>query len=147
MPKSVADLLSNRRFAIAARLFLTFAFWSSGFMELLDFPANAAAMQAHGLTPGWAFNAATIAVQMTASLMIICDRGTWLAAGALGVFTALTIPIAHPFWRERGAEAFHDMTTAMEHVSLLGGLALVAIASRGRESQGREMALAGSQSD
>ncbi len=37
--------------------------------------------------------------------MIILNRGTWLAAGALAVFTVLTIPIAHPSGPETAPKA------------------------------------------
>lgn len=57
-------MLATRGFAIAARLLLTFAFWCSGLMELLDFSGNAAAMAGHGLKLGWAFNLATIFLQL-----------------------------------------------------------------------------------
>ena len=87
-------------------------------------------MEGFGLYPGWAFNTATLVLQFGASLAIICNRGVWLAAGALAVFTVLTIPLAHPFWAKEGDEAFRDMTVALEHVSVIGGLALAAILSR-----------------
>ncbi|WP_348646536.1 DoxX family membrane protein [Ensifer sp. ENS01] len=74
----------------------------------------------------------TLILQIGASLLIILNRWVWLAAGALAVFTVLTIPIAHPFWLKEGEEAFRDMTVALEHVSVIGGLALVSILSRRR---------------
>ncbi|MFZ5673080.1 MAG: DoxX family protein [Pseudomonadota bacterium] len=122
--------LDSRAFELVARLLLTFVFWTSGLAKLLDFSANAAVMDSFGLYPGWAFNLATLILQLGASAMIILDRGTWLAAAALAVFTILTIPIAHPFWAKTGEEAFRDMTVALEHVSVIGGLALACILSR-----------------
>lgn len=105
-------------------------FWTSGLAKLIDFGGNAAIMEGFGLTPGWLFNAATLALQIGASLMIILDRGTWLATGALAIFNVLTIPIAHPFWAKAGEQALRDMTVALEHVSVIGGLAVYAIMSR-----------------
>lgn len=122
--------LDSRAFELVARLLLTFVFWTSGLAKLLDFSANAAVMDSFGLDPGWAFNLATLILQLGASAMIILDRGTWLAAAALAVFTILTIPIARPFWAKAGGEAFRDMTVALEHVSVIGGLALACILSR-----------------
>ena len=38
---------------------------------------------------------AVAAVQIVGSALIIWGRAAWLGAGMLGIFTALTIPIAH----------------------------------------------------
>lgn len=130
MPGIVAVILDSRAFEILARCVLTFVFWSSGLAKLIEFNASTAAMEAFGLQPGWAVNALTLVLQIVASLMIIFDRGTWAAAGALAVFTLLTIPIAHPFWSKEGEEAFRDLTVALEHLSLVGGLTMAAILSR-----------------
>jgi transmembrane protein len=130
MPCGVAVILESRSFGILARLLLTCVFWTAGLGKLIDFSAGAADMEGFGLTPGWAVNAAVLTLQLGGSLLIILDRWTWLATGALAVFTALTIPIAHPFWVREGAEAFRDLTVALEHVSVIGGLAVFAILSR-----------------
>ncbi|TKT80293.1 DoxX family protein [Aquamicrobium sp. LC103] len=127
MPAIIATILDSRVFGILARVVLTLVFWSSGLAKLFDFGANAAVMEGFGLYPGWLFNTATLILQIGGSLMIVFGRGVWLAAGALAVFTLLTIPIAHPFWAKEGEEAFRDMTVALEHVSLVGGLAIAAI--------------------
>lgn len=130
MPKLIGTILDSTAFDILARVLLTFVFWTSGLAKLIDFDANAATMEGFGFTPGWLFNTATLVLQIGASLMTVLDRGTWLATGALAVFSVLTIPIAHPFWAKEGEEAFRDMTVALEHVSVIGGLAVYAILSR-----------------
>ncbi|MBR0664844.1 DoxX family protein [Roseomonas hellenica] len=130
MPCAIAVILESRAFDILARVLLTLVFWSAGIGKLVDVSAGAAEMEGFGLTPGWAFNAATLTLQIGASLLIILDRWTWLATGALAVFTLLTIPIAHPFWAKEGEAAFRDLTVALEHVSVIGGLAVFAILSR-----------------
>lgn len=123
-------IFDSRAFELVARLLLTFVFWTSGLAKLLDFSTNATVMDSFGLYPGWAFNLATLILQLGASAMIILDRGTWLAAAALAVFTILTIPIAHPFWAKSGEATFRDMTVALEHISVIGGLAIVCVLSR-----------------
>lgn len=130
MPCGIAVILESRAFGILARLLLTCVFWTAGLGKLIDFSAGAAEMEGFGLTPGWAVNAAVLTLQLGGSLLIILDRWTWLATGALAGFTVLTIPIAHPFWAREGAEAFRDLTVALEHVSVIGGLAVFAILSR-----------------
>ena len=72
--------------------------------------------------------AATVAVQLLGSLMLIFGRLGWLAAGALGVFTGLATLIAHPFWTLTDPiERFHALNTFLEHIGLIGGLMLAAI--------------------
>ena len=132
VPALVAVVLDARGFDILARVLLTFVFWTSGLAKLIDFSANAAMMEGFGLRPGWLVNLLTLVIQIGASLLIILDRRTWLAVAVLVAFTALTVPIAHPFWVKEGEEAFRDMTVAVEHVSLIGGLAVYAILSRRR---------------
>ncbi|MGY4801722.1 DoxX family protein [Teichococcus aerofrigidensis] len=129
-PAAIAGILESRAFGLLARILLTFVFWTSGLAKLLDFSASAAVMEGFGLSPGWAVNLATLVLQLGASLLIILNRTVWPAALALAVFTLLTIPVAHPFWAREGEEAFRDLTVALEHVSVIGGLALAAILSR-----------------
>lgn len=87
------------------------------------------------LQPAVAFNIAIIIVQLGDPLLIIQNRRTWLGAGALGVFTALAIPTAHPFWSMTEepfrAIAFH---TAMEHIGMIGALIVVSILAAHRDS-------------
>ena len=141
MPGLIAAVLSNYAFSTIARMLLTFPFWACAIMEAIAFSSNALAMQGLGLHPGWAFNLVTLSFQLVMSLMIILDLAVWLAAGGLGIFTLLTIPIAHAFWLKHGEEAFHDMTMAMEHVSLVAGLALAAILSHARRSAQRTLSV------
>jgi transmembrane protein len=84
-------------------------------------------MRHFGLEPAWLFNSLTIIVQLTGSAFIIAGRWTWLGAGALGVFTFLTIPIVHAFWRLEGERALTALHTAGEHVGMIGALILVSI--------------------
>ncbi|MGQ5718339.1 DoxX family protein [Pseudochrobactrum asaccharolyticum] len=127
MPVMITRVLDAQWFDVLARVLLTLVFWTSGLGKLFDFTASAGIMVDFGLQLGWAYNIATLILQIGASLMIICNRGVWLATGALAVFTVLTIPIAHPFWAKSGEEAFRDMTVALEHISVIGGLAVYAV--------------------
>ena len=77
-----------------------------------------------------AINILTATVQILGSALVILNRWTWLGAGALGVFTALTILLVHNFWAQSGPEAMVHFFFAAEHVTVLGGLILVAILSR-----------------
>lgn len=101
-------------------------FWSSGIAKLIDFPGAVAEMQHFGVTPAVPMAIAVIILQLGGSALVISGRFVWLGAGALGVFTALTIPIAHAFWAMTGEMAFLDMMFVFEHVTVIGGLMVVA---------------------
>lgn len=109
-----------------ARALLTFMFWASGLAKLLDMDAGLAEMRHFGLEPAMPFYVATVAVQLGGSLMVILNRWTWVGAGALAVFTLLTIPIAHDFWAMEEPLKTLEFHVAMEHITVVGGL-LVAI--------------------
>jgi transmembrane protein len=111
----------------AARIVLCLPFWWSGLAKLIDFSGGAAEMAAHGLEPGWLFNALTIFVQLGGSLLVILNRWTWLGAGALGVFTGLASVLAHQFWTLDGVERFREFNTFLEHLSIIAGFVLVAM--------------------
>lgn len=130
MPNTIAQLLAYRWFAVLAQVILTFAFWGSGLSKLIDFEGGVAEMASLGFEPAAGFNVAVIIVQLGGSLLVILNRWAWLGAGALAVFTALTIPLVHHFWTMQGQEAMLHFFFATEHVTVIGGLMLAAILSR-----------------
>jgi len=137
MPSLVACLLDRGWFAVLARVVLTFMFWGSGLAKLIDFQGGVAEMAMFNLPYPVAMNALTIVTQIGGSLLIIFNRWTWLGAGSLAVFTALTIPLVHHFWslpEPRATIAFH---TATEHVTVIGALMIVSILSRRQSLQSR----------
>lgn len=130
MPSWVAAILGSRVTSVMARVILTFMFWSSGLSKLLDFKSALGEMSHFHLAPPAPFAVATIAVELVGSILVIWGRWAWLGAGALGVFTALTIPLAHHYWDLTGPERLTEMYAAFEHVSVIGGLILAAMLAR-----------------
>ncbi|HVY99282.1 MAG TPA: DoxX family protein [Dongiaceae bacterium] len=127
-PRPVALLLRAPVFGVAARLALTAAYWWGGIAKLADFPAALDEARHFGLEPAPLVVAATIAVELGGSVLLVVGRFVWLAAGALGVFTALATLIAHRFWTIGDpAEHFRTLNTFLEHIGLIGGLALAAV--------------------
>lgn len=115
--------------AFLARAGLCLAFAYSGVAKLFSF-SDAIAEQAHfGLHPPALFAAATIAVQLGGSALVLFGRG-WLAIGgalALAGFTLAATLVGHPFWHESGMDRFRDLNSFLEHFGLIGGFVLVAL--------------------
>jgi transmembrane protein len=125
----IRPILLSSGTLLAARILLTFPFWGSGLTKLIDFQGGVAEMAMFGLNPPAAFNVAVLLTQLVGSALVIANRWTWLGAGALGVFTALTIPVVHHFWSLDGERAIVAFHTATEHVGMIGALVLVAALS------------------
>ncbi|MET3711920.1 transmembrane protein [Sphingomonas trueperi] len=130
MQHRITKLLRTPMMAWLARGLLTLPFWSSGLSKLFLFDAGVAEMARAGLEPAAAFNVATIVVQLGGSALVILNRAAWLGAGALGLFTGLTILLVHRFWAIP-EEPFRTiaMHVSSEHVGMIGGLIAIAILS------------------
>ncbi len=126
MPAFIATLVNSRAFGYIARTILTYMFWASGLAKLLDFNAGVAEMAYFGLEPAPLFNIAVAITQLGGSALIIANRWTWLGAGALAIFTALTIPIAHTFWTMQEPMRTLEFYVVMEHITVIGALMVVA---------------------
>lgn len=129
-PNPIGALTGATWFGYLARTVLTFMFWASGLAKLIDFNAGVAEMAHFGLEPAVAFNIATIITQLGGSILIILNRWTWLGAGALAVFTALTIPLVHHFWTMEEPFKTIEFHVVMEHITVIGALMVVAWKAR-----------------
>lgn len=127
-PAPIAALLRAPAFGVLARAILTLPYWWSGVAKLADLHGALAEASHFGLKPAWLVVAATVLVQLGGSPLLILGRIGWLAAGALGVFTASATLIAHPYWTVTDPiERFHALNTFLEHIGLIGGFMLAAI--------------------
>ncbi len=127
-PAFIGALLRAPVFHLLARVALTAAYWWGGIAKMIDFPRALAEAAHFGLKPAPLVVIATIVIELGASLLLIAGRLAWLAAGALGVFTAIATMIAHAFWTiDDPSERFQALNAFLEHIGLIGGLALAAI--------------------
>ncbi|WP_439630509.1 DoxX family protein [Shinella sp.] len=126
MSALVESITGSRVFGFLARMILTSMFWLSGIAKLADFNAGVAEMAHFGLEPATGFNIAVAVTQLVGSALIIANRWTWLGAGMLAVFTALTIPIAHNFWTMQEPIRTIEFYVVMEHITVIGALMVVA---------------------
>ncbi|MEP9353678.1 DoxX family protein [Xanthobacter sp. KR7-65] len=126
-PRFLAALLSSSAFALVARAILTFIFWGAGLDKLFNFGSALELFSFFGVEPAGFFVPLAIVVLLGGSALVIANRMAWLGFGMLAVFTALTIPIAHPFWTMEGQQRLFEFHVVVEHISLIGGLMVGAI--------------------
>lgn len=124
-------ILTHPHAILTAKVILTSFFWIAGLFGCFNFRIIVQEMIDASLPAPKVFAVATIACQLLGSALLISNWAglAWLAAGALGVFTLLTIPIGHPFWKFDEPKRSHELHIALEHVSVVGGLILAATLS------------------
>jgi transmembrane protein len=131
MPTFLAAILESRWFVLVARLTLAFVFWSGGLAGILEFGSRVAEMRAAGLPSPELVTVAVVATELVGTALLLINRWSWLGAGMLSVFLALTIPVAHPFWaRPQGPVRTEEFFLMLEHISVIGGLMMAAILGR-----------------
>lgn len=135
-PLAFGRLLHSKWLFMGARLLLVGAYLEGGAAKLADWPAALAEQAGLGLRPAAFWAALTVAVELGGSTLVLADRWTWLGAGMLGVFTALAAIIADHFWTMEGAARFAATNAFFEHFGLVGGFALIALASSQRRGAG-----------
>jgi len=134
-PNWVVAILDSKLFQLLARILLVITFVMPGIMQIVQFQGSVGEFGQIGLHPAAAYVAASAVTLLIGSVLVILGgRLTWLGAGALGVYTGLTIFIVHHFWTMTGADQLNEMRTAFEHISLIGGLMVVAIAQNSSRS-------------
>lgn len=129
MPAIISDLLTADWFYVFARVVLTSFFWVAGLFGLLNFGMMVKTIEQHNLPRPPLIVAAMIVTELGGSALLITDYASlgWLGAGWLGVFTFLSIPLGHPFWRYDPPEKMEEFQIALEHLAVIGGLMCAAI--------------------
>ena len=127
IPRPIQTLLAVQGIGRMSRAALASPFFISAVMKLGDLDGAAAEMAQFGLEPPLVFAVLTIATQLVGSALLMTQPLCWLGAGILAVFTMMATVLAHPFWQFEGVEAAHQTATFLEHVAIVGGLALAAL--------------------
>jgi len=131
MEQALFPVLTHPHAVTFMKVILTSFFWIAGVFGVFNFKTIIQEMVDCGLPYPVVFAVATVLCQLTGSALLITDyQGlAWLGAGALGVFTLLCIPIAHPFWKFDGERRMLEFQVALEHITVVGGLMLGAAIS------------------
>lgn len=109
-----------------ALLGLVAAYLQGGLDKAFDFPSAIGEMHHFGIEPAVPLAAATIALELVASVMILAGAWRWLAALALAAFTLGATFVANKFWLATGPDRFMMENGFFEHLGLVGGFLLVA---------------------
>lgn len=108
---------------------LTSPYIIGSIMKLSDLSGAALEQEHVGLHPGLPWALLTIIVEILGPLMVISGRYVWLGAGMLGVFTGLANLLVNRFWEMTGTARFAATNSFFEHIGLIAGFALAALAA------------------
>jgi transmembrane protein len=130
----VNSIVENRAFQILSRIILTLPFWSAFIEHGIGFQAWVGTMAHFSLNPPVLFAVFTLLTLLVGTyLAVFTDKWAWLGAGALGIFTFLTIFIAHGFWNMKEPQAHTEFYTVLEHIGIIGGLMVMSSLARQNE--------------
>ena len=120
-------LLGSSLVRALALLGLCAAYLQGGLSKLLDWPGAVAEAAHFGLPMPPVTAAATIAVELIGSALVLSGRLRWLGALGLAAFTLAATFVANRFWElPPGQERFMTANAFFEHLGLVGGFLLVA---------------------
>ncbi|MGS0895645.1 DoxX family protein [Burkholderia stagnalis] len=129
--QTIQAILATPAMLVLARLAVTSFFWISAGIGLLNFGRMVKSVAGMGLPVPVASASATIACQVVGSVWIVLDIGGtgWAGAAILIMFTIMTIPLGHPFWKFDGEKRTEALQVSLEHLTVIGGLILAAMLS------------------
>ena len=133
MPRAIAAFLDSGIAWFVGRAVLTFVFWSAGLAHMIEFQHSVAELKGLGLEPAGPLNVLLVATLLIGSLLILLDRWLWLGCGILSGFLVVAIVLAHPFWKMVEPARTPHFHVAMEHISMIGGFMVLALAGRMRD--------------
>ena len=129
MPAMFQDLLLSDWFSVLARLVLTSFFWIAGLFGIFKFSVMVQAIAQQNLPTPRVVVALMIITELIGSALLVTDFHDlgWLGAGALGVFTLLSVPLGHAFWKLQPPKKMEEFQIALEHIGIVGGLMCAAV--------------------
>ena len=134
-PAWLSAILDSKIFQLVARILLVVTFVVPGLMQPMQFQGSLGEFAHFNLNPPAFWVVLSFVTLLVGSLLVILGgKLTWLGAGALGIYTGLTVLIVHHFWTMSGADRLNEMRTTMEHIGLIGGLVMVAALEHRRQA-------------
>ena len=126
-PAVVIGWLDNSATLLFARICLASPYFVASIFKLLDWQAGVSEMADAGLSPAWAFNLASLVVELGGSILVVFNRMVWLGAGALGIFTFVATFLSHRFWVLEGAARVSQLNTFLEHAAICAAFILLTV--------------------
>jgi putative oxidoreductase len=117
---------------LVARVCMASVFIFSGAAKLLGWQLAIAEVEQLGVPLPWIAAVATVVVQLIGGLAIALGWHFRAAAASLAAFTFVATLVGHTFWVFDGAEFHRQLTTALEHIAIVGGFLLLMITGPGR---------------
>jgi putative oxidoreductase len=117
---------------LVARVCMASVFIFSGATKFLGWPLTIAEVEQLGVPLPWITAVATVAVQVIGGFAIALGWCFRSAAASLAVFTFVATLVGHRFWAFDGAEFHRQLTTALEHLAIVGGFLFLMITGPGR---------------
>lgn len=128
-PHWLEKILLSKGMWLFSRLMITFLFWITAINWIMNFNEAKSAVELVDLFPTGFWGWFLIVFYICGSFMIIADRMMWLGAGALLIFVFLTILCVHHWWSMNGAQEVSAWNEVKEHITVMGGMIVVSIAS------------------
>jgi len=120
--------------SLIGRIFLAVIFLVSGFGKIGGFEGLIGQIASKGFPVPEAFAAATVAIELGASLMLVFGWKARWAAFLLAVFTAVVTVFFHNFWAMPEAQKAMQEIQFMKNLAVIGGLLMVIAFGPGRLS-------------
>jgi uncharacterized membrane protein YphA (DoxX/SURF4 family) len=139
-PQFVQAILEWQWTLPIARFALVVYYLVSGLSKIANFGGAVAEMAQADLPAPAALALLTIFVELAGSALVLIGRWVWLAAGMLGVFTAIGAVTAHAFWKVSGRARIQAITVFLMHIGLIAAFVLCALIA---ERDGRAARVAG----
>jgi putative oxidoreductase len=117
---------------LLARVFLSVVFIFSGIEKLFFWREGVDELKGFRLPFPTLALAVTVAVQIGAGTMVLLGAYSRIGALILFGFTCAATLMGHSFWTMRGVAFRKSLTTALEHLAIMGGFLLIAAAGPGR---------------
>lgn len=129
MPELIYELIKSEHFGVIARFVLTSFFWTSAIFGIFGFTMMVKEIEGNHLPAPCLLAVMIIVTELVGSALLVSNYLSlgWLGAGALGVFTILSIPLGHAFWKYDQPKRMAEFQIAMEHLGVTGGLMCAAV--------------------
>jgi putative oxidoreductase len=116
---------------LVARVCMASVFVFSGATKLLGWQLAIAEVEQLGVPLPWIAAVATVVVQLIGGLAVALGWHFRTAAASLAAFTFVATLVGHRFWVFDGAEFHRQLTTALEHLAIVGGFLFLMITGPG----------------